>query len=78
LVDALVTYKKGNHVHDLTRNDFNVYEDHKKQSVTSFSFGADTAIQPQQQKWYFTADADLLRAADEVVLHLTVSAVTRL
>jgi hypothetical protein len=52
LVDAVVTDKKGNYVHDLTRNDFNVYEDDKKQSVASFSFGADTTIQPQEQKRY--------------------------
>jgi VWFA-related protein len=52
LVDAVVTDKKGNYVHDLTRDDFNVYEDDKKQSVASFSFGADTPIQPQEQKRY--------------------------
>jgi VWFA-related protein len=54
LVDAVVTDKKGNYVHDLTRDDFNVFEDDKKQSVASFSFGADTAIQPQEQKRYLT------------------------
>src|SRR5580692_429419 len=52
LVDAVVTDKKGNYVHDLTQNDFKVYEDNKEQSVTSFSFGADTAIQAQGQKRY--------------------------
>lgn len=48
LVDAVVTDKKGNYVHDLTQNDFKLYEDNKEQKVTSFSFGADTAIQPQE------------------------------
>jgi VWFA-related protein len=52
LVDAVVTDKKGNYVHDLTKDDFNVYEDNKKQSMASFSFGADTAVQPQEQKRY--------------------------
>jgi VWFA-related protein len=52
LVDAVVTDKKGNYVHDLTRNDFNVYEDDKKQSVASFSFGADPAAPAQEQKRY--------------------------
>src|SRR5271169_5795742 len=52
LVDAVVTDKKGNYVHDLTQNDFKVYEDNKEQPVASFSFGADTAIQAQGQKRY--------------------------
>jgi len=52
LVDAVVTDKKGNYVHGLTRDDFNVFEDNKKQRVASFSFGADTTIQPQEQKRY--------------------------
>src|ERR1700720_4829239 len=52
LVDAVVTDKKGNYIHDLTQNDFKVYEDNKEQSVASFSFGADTAIQAQGQKRY--------------------------
>jgi hypothetical protein len=50
LVDAVVTDKKGNYVHDLTQNDFKLYEDNKEQKVVSFSFGADTAIEPQEQK----------------------------
>jgi hypothetical protein len=52
LVDAVVTDKKGNYVHDLTQNDFKVYEDNKEQGVSTFSFGADTAIQAQGQKRY--------------------------
>src|SRR5579859_4606430 len=52
LVDAVVTDKKGNYIHDLTQNDFKVYEDNKQQSVASFSFGADTAIQAKGEKRY--------------------------
>ena len=52
LVDAVVTDKKGGYVHDLTQNDFKVFEDNKEQAVASFSFGADTAIQAQGQKKY--------------------------
>jgi VWFA-related protein len=41
LVDAVVTDKKGNYVHDLTQKDFKVYEDNKEQAISSFSFGSD-------------------------------------
>jgi len=37
LVDAVVTDKKGNYVHDLTGKDFKVYEDNKEQPVATFS-----------------------------------------
>ena len=53
LVDAIVTDKKGNYVHDLSQKDFKVYEDNKEQQVSSFSFGADLAGQQvNQQKRY--------------------------
>jgi VWFA-related protein len=52
LVDAVVTDKKGNYVHDLTQNDFRLYEDNREQKVTSFSFGADTPAQAREQKRY--------------------------
>jgi VWFA-related protein len=52
LVDAVVTDKKGNYVHDLTQNDFKLYEDNKEQKVASFSFGADPATPAQEQKRY--------------------------
>jgi hypothetical protein len=52
LVDAVVTDKKGNYVHDLTQNDFKLYEDNKEQKVASFSFGSDTTIQAPGQKRY--------------------------
>jgi VWFA-related protein len=45
LVDAVVTDKKGDYVHDLTQKEFKVYEDNKEQQISSFSSGADVAIQ---------------------------------
>src|SRR6516165_973682 len=52
LVDAVVADKKGNYVHDLTQNDFKVYEDNKEQAVTSFSTGANAAGPQNSQKHY--------------------------
>ena len=52
LVDAVVTDKKGNYVHDLTQKDFKVYEDGKEQGVTSFSFGNDPSGPVSAQKHY--------------------------
>jgi VWFA-related protein len=52
LVDAIVTDKKGNYVHDLTQNDFKVFEDNKEQPIASFSSGADIAVQANAQKHY--------------------------
>src|SRR5712691_3229029 len=53
LVDAVVTDKKGNYIHDLKQGDFKVFEDNKEQSVTSFSSGTDAAaIQANGQKRY--------------------------
>ena len=43
LVDAVVTDRKGNYVHDLQQKDFKVYEDNKEQPIQSFSFEADPA-----------------------------------
>jgi VWFA-related protein len=45
IVDAVVTDKKGNYVHDLKQNDFKVYEDNKEQQVSTFSSGVDAAAQ---------------------------------
>src|SRR5579871_6486597 len=45
IVDAVVTDKKGNYVHDLKQGDFKVYEDNKEQQVSTFSSGAEAAIQ---------------------------------
>src|SRR5258708_6579903 len=52
LVDAVVTDKKGNYVHDLTQKDFKVFEDNKEQAVTSFSFGNDPSGPVSAQKHY--------------------------
>ena len=45
IVDAVVTDKKGNYVHDLKQGDFKVYEDNKEQQVSQFSSGVDAATQ---------------------------------
>ncbi|MGB7281285.1 MAG: VWA domain-containing protein [Candidatus Acidiferrum sp.] len=68
LVDAVVTDKKGDYVHDLTQNDFKVYEDNKEQSVASFSFGADPAIQAQEQRKYLILffDNSTMAAPDQI------------
>jgi VWFA-related protein len=52
LVDAVVTDKKGNYVHDLAQKDFKVFEDNKEQPIASFSAGADIAVQANAQKHY--------------------------
>jgi VWFA-related protein len=68
LVDAVVTDKKGNYIHDLKKEDFKVYEDNKEQQVASFSFGADTAIQQKGRKHYmilFFDDASM-QAPDQI------------
>lgn len=52
LVDAVVTDKKGEYVHDLAAKEFKVYEDNKEQPITSFSFGSDPAIKGPQQRRY--------------------------
>lgn len=45
LVDAVVTDKKGHYITDLKKEDFKVYEDNKEQSISSFTFGSDPAVQ---------------------------------
>src|SRR5260370_6162283 len=52
LVDTVVTDKKGKYPHDLTKNDFRVFEDNKEQTVVSFSTGADAAPPKNPQKHY--------------------------
>src|ERR1700686_636621 len=52
LVDAVVPDKKGNYIHDLTQNDFKVYEDNKEQPVSSFSTGANASGPQNSQKHY--------------------------
>ena len=52
LVDAVVTDKKGNYLHDLQSKDFRVYEDNKEQEIKSFSFEAGTSSPSNPQKHY--------------------------
>src|SRR5712692_4248785 len=52
LVDAVVTDKKGNYIHDLTQHDFKVFEDNKEQTVSTFSSGAEATAQPNGQRHY--------------------------
>ncbi|MDR3698422.1 MAG: VWA domain-containing protein, partial [Candidatus Sulfopaludibacter sp.] len=71
LVDAVVTDKKNNYIHDLERKDFKVWEDDKAQSINSFSFEADPASDADQKRYlvlFFDnstmAFADQTRARD--------------
>src|SRR5271170_7615549 len=51
-VDVVVTDKKGDYVHDLTTNDFRLYEDDKQQTINSFSFGADPNAPIEAKRHY--------------------------
>jgi VWFA-related protein len=68
LVDAVVTDKKGNYVHDLTQKDFKVFEDNKEQAVTSFSFGNDSSGPVSAQKHYMILffDNSSMAAPDQI------------
>lgn len=52
LVDAVVTDKKGNYIHDLEAKDFKIFEDNKEQQIKSFSFQAGAASPSNPQKHY--------------------------
>lgn len=52
LVDAVVTDKKGNYIHDLRQGDFRVFEDNKEQAITTFSSGTDPGLQANGLKRY--------------------------
>jgi VWFA-related protein len=68
LVDAVVTDKKNNYIRDLAQKDFKVYEDNKEQPITSFSTGADTAVQANAQKHYLILffDNSSMAAPDQI------------
>jgi VWFA-related protein len=68
LVDAVVTDKKGNYIHDLTRNDFKVFEDNKEQAVSTFSSGAEATTQPNGQRHYLILffDNSTMAAPDQI------------
>ncbi|HEX8879987.1 MAG TPA: VWA domain-containing protein, partial [Candidatus Acidoferrum sp.] len=67
-VDAVVTDKKGNYVRDLKQNEFKVYEDNKEQTISSFSSGADAAVQPNGQRHYLILffDNSTMAAPDQI------------
>ena len=52
LVDAVVTDKHGSYIHDLTIDDFRVWEDKKEQRIETFSFEADPKSPLINQKHY--------------------------
>lgn len=68
LVDVVATDKKGNYLHDLTQNDFKVYEDNKEQTISSFSAGADTATQAAGQRRYLILffDNSTMQTPDQI------------
>src|SRR6266852_2381814 len=68
LVDSVVTDKKGNYIRDLTQNDFKVFEDNKEQPVSTFSAGADTAVQANGQRRYLILffDNSTMAAPDRI------------
>lgn len=68
LVDAVVTDKKGNYVHDLAQKDFKVFEDNKEQPVSTFSSGADLAVQSKGQQHYMVLffDNSTMAAPDQI------------
>ncbi len=68
LVDAVVTDKKGNYIHDLEQKDFRVWEDNKEQTVTSFSFEASPNSPNNNQKHYMVLlfDNSTMDAADQM------------
>src|SRR6266446_6951938 len=68
LVDSVVTDKKGNYVRDLTQKDFKVFEDNKEQQVSTFSTGADVAIQANGQRRYLILffDNSTMAAPDQI------------
>jgi VWFA-related protein len=68
LVDAVVTDKKGNYIHDLTQNDFKVFEDNKEQAISTFSFGAEATAQPNGERHYLILffDNSTMAAPDQI------------
>lgn len=52
LVDTIVTDKKGNYIHDLTQQDFKVWEDNKQQTIKSFSYESENGRSSTPQRHY--------------------------
>jgi VWFA-related protein len=68
LVDAIVTDKKGNYIHDLEQKEFHVFEDNVEQKTTSFSRGADIQPNAPEQRRYMVLffDNSTMEPADQV------------
>ncbi len=68
LVDAVVTDKKGNYVHDLQQKDFKVYEDNKEYHSRAF-FEADPASPLSKQPRYLVLffDNSTMNFGDQVL-----------
>jgi VWFA-related protein len=81
LVDAVVTDKKG-YVRNLTTKDFEIFEDDKKQTITSFSSEADPSAESKAQAHYIMLlfddtsmdHSDQRRARDAAILFVEASA----
>ncbi len=75
LVDAIVTDKKGHYLTDLTQQDFKVYEDNKEQAISSFSSGADSAVQTPGQKHYLVLffDNSSMQMSDQMFARNTAA-----
>jgi VWFA-related protein len=66
-VDVIVTDKKGNYIHDLTANDFKVYEDNKQQEISNFAFGSESSSPAASEKHYMVLffDDSTMEIADQ-------------
>jgi VWFA-related protein len=62
LVDAVVTGKKGDYVHDLTAKDFHIWQDGKEQEITSLSSDAKS---PEPHFLVLFFDATRMAAQDQ-------------
>jgi len=68
LVDAVVTDKKGNYIHDLTAKDFRVWEDNKEQAIKAISLESGGPDPLRSQKHYLVLffDNSTMSAGDQV------------
>jgi len=68
LVDSTVADRKGEHIRDLTKKDFKVWEDGKEQEISTFSFEADPAAPADGQKHHLILffDNATLRPDDQL------------
>jgi VWFA-related protein len=68
LVDAIVTDKKGNYIHDIEQKEFHVFEDDAEQPITSFSRAADIQPNAPEQRRYMVLyfDDSTMEAADQM------------